>query len=208
MARINIEDCWWTDPRRERLTELVGGPLIADGAAIRMWRLAQEFWKHARGLVPQGIFATLPYAAEMIKSGLASATESMVYVRGSSQYLDWLHDKKLAGREGGRKSSQRPRDAKGRLLKTDKSIQAESKQTSKQSPSNSKQSQASYSSSSSFSKDIKQSLLNLVERAPSKAKVGDGLSPSLEEEIQEGQRKLQRLRSKQGLTPSWPGGKL
>ncbi len=220
MARINIEDCWWTDPRRERLTDLIGGALLADGAAIRMWRLAQEFWRHGRGLVPAHIFASLPHSTELVTSGLARSDKANVYVCGSSQYLDWIHDRTKAGQAGGRKSAKRPRDSKGRLTasqantKQDPStIQAESNQcldeTSKQTPSTgpSKSKQLQASPSSSPSKDNKKSLLHYVERGDSETSKA-GLSPSTEEAIAEGQRKLQQLRSKQGITPGWPGGKL
>jgi hypothetical protein len=42
--------------------------------------------------------------------------DGFVYVRGSSQYLQWARDQRLKGQVGGQKSAQRPRDARGRLL--------------------------------------------------------------------------------------------
>jgi hypothetical protein len=128
MARVNIEDCWWTDPRRTALQRM---GVDADGVAMRAWKLAQDFWKHGRALVPKGLFETLDGAADLIKVGLAEIRESSVYIKGSSAYLDWIAEKrervKEAGRLGGRVSAQRPRDAKGRLLPSD--YQATTKRT-------------------------------------------------------------------------------
>jgi hypothetical protein len=117
MARINIEEQWWTDPRRSRLIQLVGDEDAADGAATRMWRLAQTFWKEGRRLVPKPLFDSLKSAPKLIEAGLASLeSEDTVYVRGSSQYLDWVHEQRMAAVEGGKTSAKRPRDSKGRLL--------------------------------------------------------------------------------------------
>src|SRR3990167_496069 len=116
MARLTIEEKWWSDPRRERLAKLTGSMEMADAAALRAWRLAMEFWGHSHGLIPQEIFNTLETAPKLIEAGLAKVEGDMIYVRGSSQYLSWLHEKRLAAVTAGRVSSQRPRDNKGRLL--------------------------------------------------------------------------------------------
>lgn len=140
MARINIEECWWTDPRRSKLIKLMGGDEErADGAAVRMWRLAQEFWKCDRRSVPQPIFKTLEHAELLLGAGLASLGEvlgdglvkEVVYVRGSSQWLDWAREQKeknkANGSKGGKKSATRPRNAKGQLLKKSAKVQAPAK---------------------------------------------------------------------------------
>jgi hypothetical protein len=144
MARINIEECWWTDPRRSKLVKLVGDENAADGMAVRMWRLAQEFWGRSRGLVPTEIFETLEANAKLIQAKLAEVRGEYVYVKGSSQYLDWHAERKEKaienGQKGGKKSAQRPRNAKGQLLKCPSNSQAPSKQkpsTSKPSDSDS-----------------------------------------------------------------------
>lgn len=128
MARINIEECWWSDPRRLQLIMDIG--FEADAAAINMWRTAQEFWGRGRRLIPKKIFERIRFADKLIDAGLAEIkTEEEVYVCGSSDYLDWVQEKRDAAKVGGKKSAQRPRDEKGRLLpKQDPSnVQAESK---------------------------------------------------------------------------------
>jgi hypothetical protein len=131
MARLTIEDRWWTDPRRERLSEIVGGIDHADVVAVKAWRLAQEFWKQAFGLVPKALFFRLKHPEALIDAGLADVQGEAVYVRGSRDYLTWAAEMREAASIGGKKSAQRPRDAKGRLKKTSKrtpsDVQANSK---------------------------------------------------------------------------------
>src|SRR4051812_26282459 len=121
----------------------------ADGAAVRMWRLAQEFWKHDHQPVPEHIFRTLETAEHLLGAGLAVLGEGSVYVRGSSQWFDWVRERsekaKVNGAKGGKVSAQRPRDARGRLLEKDANVQAPAKHD----PSESKPSYSSSSSSSS-----------------------------------------------------------
>lgn len=106
MARLTVEDKWWSDPRREKLGRLLGDIALADANALRMWRLAQEFWGNSLRLIPQEIFDTLEAAPKLLEAGLASAKEGGIYVRGSSQYLSWLHESRLAASAGGQKSAE------------------------------------------------------------------------------------------------------
>lgn len=144
MARVNTEDCWWTDPRRTALGRL---GVDADGCALRAWKLAQDYWKNDRQLVPRALFETLDGASELIQVGLAEVRGEHVYVRGSSDYLGWIAERREAGRTGGRVSALRPRDEAGRLLPNNTG--AESKQTPCNRQANTNQTQASVSFSGS-----------------------------------------------------------
>lgn len=138
---------------------LVGGEGAADACAVRAWRLAQEFWKQGQLLVPETLFRLLPGSEHLLGVCLAVLGENGVYVRGSSAYLDWLNEKKIAGAVGGKKSAKRPRNAKGQLVKT-------SKQNPSTDQADSKCVQASSSSSSSFSSSSSSSgseILNLAQ---------------------------------------------
>lgn len=106
MARTNIEDCWWTDPRRSLLVKKIGSEELADGIVIKAWRLAQEFWKSGKGLVPKDLFETLPHFQALIDSKLADVRGTFVYVRGSSAYLDWIREKREQAKEAGKKSAE------------------------------------------------------------------------------------------------------
>lgn len=114
MARINIEECWWSDPRRSKLIRLLGGDTrTVDGLAIEAWRLAQEFWKHDRKLVPLSQFEALEGSAYLIEAGLAVIHEDAVYIRGSSQYLEWVNEEREKARLGGLRSAEVRREKYG-----------------------------------------------------------------------------------------------
>lgn len=155
VARLNIEDCWWTDPRRTALAEALGNEPLADGTAIRAWRLAQEFWKHGRGLVPKAMFDMLKSGSNLVQVGLAEIRGDGVYIRGSSAYLDWIAERREAARLGGKKS------AEARATKP----QANANQNQP----NLKQTQPSYSSSFSGSKKKSNTALTGVRAEYSKA---------------------------------------
>lgn len=106
MARINIEDCWWTDPRRSLLIKNIGSEELADGSIIKAWRVAQEFWKSNKGLIPLELFETLPNYKNIIDSKLADVRNAFVYVRGSSAYLDWVREKREQASVAGKKSAE------------------------------------------------------------------------------------------------------
>lgn len=84
---IGIEDKWWTDPRRIKLIELLKNENIADGAAIHLWYLAQDYWKDKNGEIPEHVFNHMRYAKELVECGLARIDSGWVYVSGSWDYL-------------------------------------------------------------------------------------------------------------------------
>lgn len=140
MARINIEECWWSDPRRMKLIELAG-TLGADGVAINAWRIAQEFW--AKGeLVPLSIWKHVQANDKLIQANLAEERDGGIYVRGSSQYLEWVAERRRAAAAGGKKSAKK-------RAKKPQTPQANGKQT--QANVNQTQPSGSYSSSGSDS---------------------------------------------------------
>lgn len=164
MARINIEDCWWTDPRRSALIRTLGDEELADGVVSKAWRVAQEFWKHGRKLVPKSIFETLRHADKLLGVGLAEIRGDDVYIRGSSAYLEWIAEKREAGRKGGL--------AKARKRKQPVADASKGKQTL---PS------ASYSSSSSGSNTQNEESIGAADAAAlpsvSEKNLGLGRSP-------------------------------
>lgn len=99
MARINIEDAWLVDPRRAALAEAVGGDFdIADGAAVRFWRLAQNY---TDGVIPVETFEIAKRWREFEAARLATRTDDGVYIRGARDRHEWLNKKRDAGRIGG-----------------------------------------------------------------------------------------------------------
>lgn len=123
VARISIEEIWWNDPRRSALARVLGGQAIADGAAMKLWRVGQEYWKQNQLLIPEKIFNLLEGAQATLGVGLATLGKDGVYVAGSREWFDWLEQSKRSGSIGGKKSAQRPRDSKGRLQKNPRVVQ-------------------------------------------------------------------------------------
>lgn len=159
MARINIEECWWSDPRRSKLARMLGDDELADARALRMWRLAQRFWESERRLVPLEIFETLSSWEELIQCRLAEVRNDQVYVRGSSQYLDWSYIEKEKRVKGGKNSANgRERDEHGHFLprKEPANVQL----TSSYGPANASNVQVSGSGSSSSSSFFSKNSMN------------------------------------------------
>lgn len=111
MARINVDDDWFIDilGRRAKLTRLVAeGPAlpedVADGMALRAWRLAQRYWKESRSLIPLEVFQQAGLGL-LIEADLAVINPEGVYVRGTKNHHEWLHSRKEAAAEGGRASA-------------------------------------------------------------------------------------------------------
>lgn len=113
MARLTIEDKWWTDPRRSKLIKLLGGEDEADLAAVRLWKLAQLFWGNGKKLIPLELFEVLEASPKLLEAKLAFIEADGVYAKGSGEYLSWLHEKRQSASEGGKKSAEARRKKTG-----------------------------------------------------------------------------------------------
>lgn len=152
MARINIEECWWSDPRRMKLIELIG-TLGADGVAINAWRTAQEFW--AKGeLVPLSIWKHVQANDKLIQANLAEERDGGVYVRGSSQYLEWVAERRRAAAAGGKKSAKKRAKKPQTPQANGKQTQAKDELAKQTQPSGSSSSSGSSSDSCSGSEEL------------------------------------------------------
>lgn len=106
MARINIEDNWWFDPRRSALIQKVGSEEFADGLMVKIWRIGQEYWKKDKTLVPKNIFFFTKFSKDLIECGLAKECEQGVYVCGIEEQCEFLVTLINQRKEAGRKSAQ------------------------------------------------------------------------------------------------------
>ena len=153
MARINIEDCWWTDPRRIKLNALTDDR--GDGIALRMWRAAQTYWGRGKAKMPLHVFQKLEGHEALLQVELARVIAEEVYVRGSSEHHDWLIEKKKSASAGGKISAKRARDARGRLLPSNPSdIQDPSKPIDKSSTNTQRSSKGGQNAVQRASSDI------------------------------------------------------
>jgi uncharacterized phage protein (TIGR02220 family) len=101
MPRINIEEKWWSDPRRTRLVIKLG--LEADSAMLNAIRVSQEHngepFDASNLLEPKWIQA-------LLEVGLANGQPTLLYICGSKDHHNWLMAKRESGKRGGIKSAQ------------------------------------------------------------------------------------------------------
>lgn len=93
MARgLDIKKEWWTDPRRHQLAQELNSQELADGVMIAAWKLSQDFWADGKRKVPSYLFDRLVHSDLILKFGLATKVKRYVYVKGSKQHHQWIHD--------------------------------------------------------------------------------------------------------------------
>lgn len=132
LPRINFEDEWFIDPRRDQLASSLGSTPLADGIALQMWRLAQHFYRNDQ-LIPFNQFDRALHSKEFEAAGLAERREDGVYIRGQEKHFDWLEKRRVAGRKGGQTS--RPSKPKQTEANASKPKQMEPSYSSSYSPS-------------------------------------------------------------------------
>lgn len=102
MARINIDDKWFLDPRREILREkLKQSTRYIDGLMVEVWRIAQHYYKTNRVGIPVSIFEKIQEAKEILDSDLAHRVNEFVYLKGSKECFNWLVQSVQSGKLGG-----------------------------------------------------------------------------------------------------------
>lgn len=102
MARLNVEDDFWTHPRYRALSRLLGDEDKAAGMCFRAWRLAQKYWAEKK-TIPFDVWE-LEGLEPLTKVGLAERRDEGVYCRGSEKHFEWYAQRVEAGRLGGLKS--------------------------------------------------------------------------------------------------------
>jgi len=109
MARINIEEEWWTDPRRLAIGSVIKNQDKADGQWWRLVHTAQSYWcdhKHPRSLIPKNIFTNSLFHPVFIKIGLVIEKEGGFYLSGSEKHFEWFHIAIKASSRGGKRSAE------------------------------------------------------------------------------------------------------
>lgn len=105
MARLTIEEKYWTDPRRDMLSKLVGDSMLADAVMIRAWRSAQTYWGEGKRPMPLDVFETIPHSRSIVEAKFAIVEADKVYVKGVAEHHSWLAEKRQAASAGGKKSA-------------------------------------------------------------------------------------------------------
>jgi hypothetical protein len=102
MARINVEEKWWTDERRYKLAEILGSIYEADGLALAAWKLAQEFYGRGRRRVPVLEFQKIHKYEFLFQTNLAQIVGDVVYVSGTKEHHKWYAQRVAASAKGGK----------------------------------------------------------------------------------------------------------
>lgn len=96
MARINIEDSIFSDPKYLNLMIKVGDQYKALGLLVTAFKLAQTHWLKHQSIPAHNWLKDLDV---LIDCGLAELLENgAVYVKGSKEQFSWLSQKSEAGK--------------------------------------------------------------------------------------------------------------
>jgi hypothetical protein len=120
MAQLNVDDEWFEDPleRRKALIDAMRScppdpEAMADGLALRAWRISRRFWRQGMGTIPEDVWARARLEP-LIGAGLAERRPDGIYVRGSAHFHDYVKQRKDAGKS---RAQSGQRDENGRFLK-------------------------------------------------------------------------------------------
>lgn len=103
MARINIEESFWNDARFKIFSKKLGDEDRAIGMMVRLWRLAQEYWKKDQ-LIDEKIFELSGFSDLLFDVGLVIKTDKGIYVKGSKTSFNWLMKIMKGAKNGGKAS--------------------------------------------------------------------------------------------------------
>lgn len=99
MARINIEDKLWTDPRLAILRRITGSDELAFGKLVVAWRTAQEYFVRGEN-IPEDIFDMMGFMP-LVAAKFAVLENGGYYLHGTREQFQWIEKKREAGRKGG-----------------------------------------------------------------------------------------------------------
>lgn len=122
MPRINLEDSLFKDNRFYELMIKTGSYRNALGELMAAWIQAQIYWLPEKKPIPKDVFQQQNLSPFLIESGLAEERPEGIYMRGSEEQFAWWFEGMDQRKRAGQRSAKRPRDAKGRLLPSDKSV--------------------------------------------------------------------------------------
>ncbi len=89
MARFNVEDSIWTDPRFVDLSDKIGR-IRAAGSLIYLWQAGQRYWRQDRSLIPENVFKKLEHCKDLLEAGLVEKRDEGYYCFGAKDHWDWL----------------------------------------------------------------------------------------------------------------------
>ena len=102
MARINIEEEFWFDPRRRALEKELGD-FEALGQILTFWRMVQEQYKIGK-CITEDQFKIIGLSEKLFEVGFAVRSDAGITIPNIEKHFGWLLAKKESGRIGGLKS--------------------------------------------------------------------------------------------------------
>lgn len=118
MARINVEDSVWLDPRFKLLEKALGSRIMAIGSLVEFWRLAQEYWVRGEQFIPLSVFRAYDLPEAIVECGFALLRDEAIHACGAKEQFAWIVARKTAGRRGGLASG-RSRQQKAQTIPID-----------------------------------------------------------------------------------------
>lgn len=102
MARLNIEDSIYKDPRFIDYCIVCGNKDMALGSLVRLWTTAQKFYlKH--GEIPNEEFLKAGLDENLVKCNLAERSSTGVRAKGQNEQFAWLKQTSEAGKKSAEK---------------------------------------------------------------------------------------------------------
>ncbi len=145
MARVNVEEDLYRDQRWIDLIIRLGGDSEkALGALVRAWTVGQEYWKVCSNGIPKGAWKMQKLNDAIIEVGLAHDKGDFILIHNSEKHFAWLRQRVDAGKSGGVASGISRRSAAPEIIE-------EKPKRGEAGRSKPKQTEASYSSSPSYS---------------------------------------------------------
>lgn len=115
MARINIEDSLWADPRFQDLMIKVASRHTAKGMIVELWTLAQRFWLTSGGRgIPKPAWDDAGMPSALIECNLAKDNGEFIYAVGSKEQFAWLNARSENGKKGGPAAAKSRAEIKGK----------------------------------------------------------------------------------------------
>lgn len=78
----------------------------ADGAAVNLWKVGLQFWKHGKKPIPKEVFETLEDHDLLLAAKLVKISGESALVTGSEEQFNWLFERVEAGRAGANKTNE------------------------------------------------------------------------------------------------------
>lgn len=100
MARINIEETIFFDPRFDKLVITLKSRALAIGSLVVAWRLAQTYYKTNQVGVPIEVFKGIESYSEILGVGLGIIQDDFVYLKGSHKAFEWMEEMSIGGKNG------------------------------------------------------------------------------------------------------------